>query len=183
MWRNEWVGPDPGRFVFIDESGAKTNMTRLRGRAPCGERLVEHVPHGHWHTTTMISAIRLTGVEAPMVIDGPMDAMVFRGYIERMLVPTLHAGDIVVMDNLSAHKAAGVREAIEAVGASLLYLPPYSPDLNPIEAMWSKVKQSLRGAAARSSRTLLTAIGDALRSVTLDDARGFFKGCGYIATQ
>lgn len=158
-------------------------MTRLRGRAPCGERLVEHAPQGHWHTTTMISAIRLTGVEAPMVIDGAMDSLVFRGYVERLLGPTLHAGDIVVLDNLSSHKAAGVREAIEARDASLLYLPPYSPDLNPIEAMWSKVKQSLRGAAARTSHALLRAIGDALRSVTLDDCRGFFKGCGYVATQ
>ncbi len=131
----------------------------------------------------MISAIRLTGIEAPMVIDGAMDSLVFRGYIERMLAPTLHAGDIVVMDNLSSHKTAGVREAIEAVDASLLYLPPYSPDFNPIESMWSKVKQSLRGAAARTSRTLLKAIGDALRTVTLDDCRGFFQGCGYTATQ
>ena len=158
-------------------------MTRLRGRAPSGERVVEHAPHGHWHTTTMVSAIRLTGIEAPMVIDGAMDALVFRGYIERMLAPTLHAGDIVVMDNLSSHKTVGVREAIEAVDASLLYLPPYSPDLNPIEAMWSKVKQSLRGAAARNSRTLLKAIGDALRTVTLQDCQGFFRGCGYPATQ
>ncbi len=158
-------------------------MTRLRGRAPRGERVVEYAPHGHWHTTTMISAIRLTGVEAPMVIDGAMDSLVFRGYVDWLLTPTLQAGDIVVMDKLSSHKAAGVREAIEAVGASLLYLPPYSPDLNPIEAMWSKVKQSLRGAAARTSRTLFKAIGDALRSVTLDDCRGFFQGCGYIATQ
>lgn len=158
-------------------------MTRLYGRTPRGERLVEHTPHGHWHTTTMISAIRLTGVNAPMVIDGAMDSVVFRGYVEWLLAPTLHAGDIVVMDNLSSHKAAGVREAIEARDASLLYLPPYSPDLNPIEAMWAKVKQSLRGAAARTSRALLRAIGDALRSVTLDDCRGFFKGCGYVATQ
>ncbi len=120
-------------------------MTRLRGRAPCGERVVEHAPHGHWHTTTMISAIRLTGVEAPMVIDGAMDSLVFRGYIERMPAPALHAGDIVVMDNLSSHTTAGVREAIEAVDASLLYLPPYSPDFNPIESMWSKATRSLRG--------------------------------------
>ena len=155
-------------------------MTRLRGRAPSGERVVEHAPHGHWHTTTMVSAIRLTGIEAPMVIDGAMDALVFRGYIERMMAPTLHAGDIVVMDNLSSHKTVG---APEAVDASLLYLPPYSPDLNPIEAMWSKVKQSLRGAAARNSRTLLKAIGDALRTVTLQDCQGFFRGCGYPATQ
>ncbi len=158
-------------------------MTRLYGRAPRGERLVEHTPHGHWHTTTMISAIRLTGVDAPMVIDGAMDSVVFRGYVEWLLAPTLHIGDIVVMDNLSSHKATGVREAIEARDASLLYLPPYSPDLNPIEAMWSKVKQSLRGAATRTRYALLRAISDALRSVTLDDCRGFFKGCGYVATQ
>jgi transposase len=131
----------------------------------------------------MISAIRLTGVEAPMVIEGAMNSLVFRGYVERVLAPTLHPGDIVVMDNLSAHKAAGVREAIESVGATHLYLPPYSPDFNPIEAMWSKVKQSLRDAAARTSRTLLKGIGNALRSVTLDDCRGFFQGCGYTATQ
>ena len=153
-------------------------MTRLPGRAPSGERVVEHAPHGHWHTTTMVSAIGLTGIEAPMVIDRAMDARVFRGYIERMPAPTRHAGDIVVMDNLSSHKTVGVREAIEAVDASLLYLPPYSPDLNPIEAMWSKVKQSLRGAAARNSRTLLQAIGQALPTVTLQDCQGFFRGCG-----
>ncbi len=158
-------------------------MPRLYGRAPRGERLVEHTPHGHWQTTTMISAIRLSGVEAPMVIDGPMDSVAFRGYVEWLLAPTLHTGDIVVMDNLSSHKAAGVREVIEARDASLLYLPPYSPDLNPIEMMWSKVKQSLRGAAARTRHALLRAIGDALRSVTLDDCRGFFKGCGYAAIQ
>lgn len=131
----------------------------------------------------MISAIRLTGVEAPRVIDGAMDSRVFRGCVERLRGPTLHAGDIVVLDNLSSHQAAGVREAIEARDASLLDLPPYSPDLNPIEAMGSKVKQSLRGAAARTSHALLRAIGDALRSVTLDDCRGFFQGCGYVATQ
>ena len=118
-----------------------------------------------------------------MVIDGSMDSLVFRGYVERLLVPTLHAGDIVVLDNLSSHKAAGVREAIEAVDASLLYLPPYSPDFNPIEAMCSKDKQHLRSATARNSRALLRAIGNALRSVTLDDCRGYFKGCGFTATQ
>ena len=182
-WRRRCGGIDPARFVFIDESGAKTNMTRLYGRAPIGQRVVEHAPHGHWHTTTMISAIRLTGIEAPMVIDGAMDSLVFCGYVERALVPTLHQGDIVVMDNLSPHKAPGVREAIEAAGASLLYLPPYSPDFNPIEAMWSKAKQSLRSSAARTKNTLIQAIGDALRSVTIEDCQGFFRGCGYTATQ
>ena len=127
--------------------------------------MVEHTPHGHWHTTTMISAIRLTGVEAPMVIDGAMDSLVFRGDVERALRPILHQDDIVVMDNLSPHKAPGVREAIESVGASLLYLPPYSPGLNPIEAMWSKVKQSPRSSATRTRMTLIRAIGDTLGCV------------------
>jgi transposase len=168
--------------VFLDESGAKTNMTRLHARAPRGERVVEHTPHGHWHTTTMISAIRLSGVIAPMVIDGPMDSLVFRGYVERVLSPMLCRGDIVVMDNLGSHKTAGVQEAIDAVGACLCYLPPYSPDFNPIEPMWSKVKRIVRSCAARTSRSLLGAIGKGLRTVTPTDCRGFFRGCGYAAT-
>ena len=131
----------------------------------------------------MISAIRMTGVETPMIIDGAMDSLVFRGDVERALRPILQQDDIVVMDNLSPHKAPGVREAIESVGASLLYLPPYSPGLNPIEAMWSKVKQSPRSSSARTRMTPIRAIGDALRCVTLEDCQGFFRGCGYAATQ
>lgn len=157
-------------------------MTRRRGRAPRGERLVEHVPAGQWHTTTMLCALRCDRVEAPLVIEGAMDSVVFRGYVERMLAPTLDPGDVVVMDNLAPHKAAGVPEAIEAVGATVRYLPPCSPDFNPIEHMGSKVKEHLRAKAARTKGRLVQAIASALHSVTPDDARGCFRGCGYYAT-
>jgi len=130
----------------------------------------------------MLGALRWDRFQAPLVLDGAMDSVVFRGYVERMLVPTLHPGDVVVMDNLSPHKTLGVQEAIEAAGATVRYLPPYSPDFNPIESMWSKVKQHLRGAAARTHRQLVTAVGDAMRSVTPDDCQGFFTGCGYAGT-
>ena len=168
--------------MFIDESGAKTNMARSHGRAPRGERVVGRVPHGHWKTTTMISAVRLDGPCACATADGPVDADVFRAYVTLVLVPQLRPGDVVVLDNLSAHKAPGVAEAIAAAGATVLYLPPYSPDLNPIENMWSKVKGRLRSAAARTLDALGEAIDAALAAVTRDDCRGFFRNCGYIAT-
>jgi transposase len=173
----------PSRRVFLDESGAKTNMTRRYGRAPRGARVIEHAPAGHWCTTTMLCALRHDRVEAPLVIDGAMDSLVFRGYVERMLAPTLQPGDMVVMDNLSPHKTRGVQEAIEARGATVRYLPPYSPDFNPIESMWAKVKQHLCSTAARTHPRLVRAVGDALRSVTPDDCRGFFRGYGYAGTQ
>jgi len=173
----------PSHLVFLDEAGARTNMTRLYGRAPRGERVIEHTPAGHWCTTTMLGALRWDRFEAPLVIEGAMDSVVFRGYVERMLVPTLQAGDVVVMDNLSSHKTRGVQEAIETVGATLRYLPPYSPDFNPIEPMWSKVKQHLRSVAARTQDQLVHAVGDAMHSVTPDDCHGFFAGCGYPGTQ
>jgi transposase len=172
---------DPERLIFIDESGAKTNMTRTRGRAPRGQRVVEQVPHGHWQTTTMIAAIRSSGPCAPAVINGATDSDVFRSYVEHVLVPELRAGDIVVLDNLQAHKAAGVEQMIVSAGATLLYLPPYSPDFNPIENMWSKVKQHLRSAAARTYDALLKAIADALAKITVSDCVGFFRHCGYDA--
>ena len=157
-------------------------MTRLYGRAPRGQRVIEHAPGGHWCTTTMLGALRWNRFEAPLVIEGAMDSVVFRGYVERMLLETLHPGDVVVMDNLSSHKTRGVQGAIEAAGATVRYLPPYSPDFNPIESMWSKVKQHLRSAAARTHAHLVNAVGDAMRSVTTDDCRGFFAGCGYDGT-
>lgn len=171
------------RFVFLDESSAKTNMTRLYGRAPIGQRCRFAVPNGHWKTTTMLSAIRSEGVidSASLVIDGAVDATVFRGYVERMLAPALRRGDIVVLDNLAAHKVAGVAEAIEAADATLWYLPPYSPDLNPIERMWSKVKARLRVAAASTRDTLIQAIADALRAVGPNECRNYIHGCGYRA--
>jgi transposase len=181
-WAATLPGLDPDRLVFLDESGAQTNLARLRGRAPEGERLVAPVPHGHWKTYTMIGAVRLDGPCAAALVDGPVDADVFRTYTELVLVPALRPGDVVVMDNLQPHKAAGVREMIEAAGAALLYLPPYSPDYNPIENMWSKVKQLLRSAAARTFEALQRAVWAALDAVTQGDCRGFFAHCGYSAT-
>ena len=172
---------DVNQLVFLDESSAQTNMTRLYGRAPVGQRCHFSAPHGHWRTTTMLSAIRCSGVmkEASIVFDGPTDANIFRSYVEECLAPALHPGDIVVMDNLSSHKVAGVQEAIEKAGASVWYLPPYSPDLNPIEKLWSKVKAWLRRIAARTIDGLIAAIGDALRDVDERECRNYFASCGY----
>ena len=170
------------RLVFLDESGAQTNMTRTRGRAPRGVRVIEKVPHGHWLTTTMISAIRTTGPFAEAIVSGATDSDVFRAYVKDVLAPQLQPGDVVILDNLQPHKAAGVKEMIEAAGATLLYLPPYSPDFNPIEPMWSKVKRQLRTACARTFETLQRAVWDALDHVTQQDCLGFFRGCGYVAT-
>jgi transposase len=168
------------RFVFIDESGATTNMTRTRGRAPRGERVYGSAPHGHWQVTTMIGAIRLSGITAAMTVDSPTDSDVFRIFVERVLVPALKPGDIVVMDNLSPHKACGIAEMIEEAQAELWYLPPYSPDYNPIEQCWSKIKEFLRSAKARTQRALERAIGRALRKVSAANAKGWFKECGYL---
>jgi transposase len=173
------AGVDAHRFRFIDESGAKTNMTRLCGRCKGGERLLDAAPHGHWETTTMIGCLGGDGSTALMVIEGPTDAAVFRAYIKHVLVPTLRPGEIVALDNLSSHKGPEIREMIEAVGAELWYLPPYSPDLNPIEKMWSKVKELLRGYKARSPEELYRAIRRALKQVTAQDAAGWFESCGY----
>ena len=147
---------DPAQLVFIDETWATTNMTRQRGRCPRGERLIGAVPHGHWKTSTFVAALRVTGLTAPLVLDGAMNGEAFRAYVEQILAPTLSPRNIVVMDNLACHKVAGVREAIEACGASLLYLPPYSPDLNPIEHSFAKLKALIRKAAARTRDALWT---------------------------
>ena len=179
QWHAQLSDVDPSRLVFIDESGAKTDMTRTRGRAPRGVRVVEPVPHGHWQTTTMIAAVRTTGPCAAAAVSGATDSDVFRAYVEHVLVPDLRPGDVVVLDNLQPHKAAGVAEMIEAAGATLRYLPPYSPDFNPIENMWSKVKQFLRAAAARTREALADAITAALNTVTANDCLGFFRHCGY----
>ena len=156
---------DPSCFVFLDETGAATNMVRLYGRSPRGERLVGAAPFGHWCTTTFVAGLRASGVIAPFVLDGPMTGEWFRAYVEQMLAPALSPGDVVVMDNLPAHKVAGVQEAIRAVGASVLYLPPYSPDLNPIEQLFAKLKALLRSVAARTKDALWQAIGQALDSL------------------
>lgn len=169
--------------MFVDESGAKTNMTRLYGWGPVGERVIDPVPHGHWKTLTMLAAVRLTGPLAAVTIDAAVNADAFVIWTKEVLEPCLRPGDVVVMDNLPAHKVPGVAEAIAAAGASLRYLPPYSPDFNPIENMWSKVKASLRAAAARTFDALGTAIDQALASITPDDCRGFFDNSGYLATR
>jgi len=179
LWHEQMPDLDVRRLVFIDESGAKTNLTRTRGRSPRGKRLKGFAPLGHWHTTTMISAIDLAGVRASMVLDGATDTEAFCVYIEQVLVPTLRGGEIVVMDNLQPHKHPRVRQAIEAAGATRVHLPPYSPDFNPIEPMWSKVKQSLRSTAARTFAALLDAIKAALASIRATHCIGFYTGCGY----
>jgi transposase len=171
------------RLVFLDETGVNTAMSRTHGRAAPGERVAGRVPKGHWHTTTVVGAMRLDGCCAAMTLAGGTDAVAFETFVEHCLVPALRPGDIVVMDNLPAHKAAGVGELIEAAGATVAYLPPYSPDFNPIEKMWSKVKAFLRSAAARTQEALQEAIANALRAVTAADCRGWFASCGYVATE
>lgn len=156
-------------------------MTRRVGRAFRGERLVAKVPHGHWKTTTFVGALRASGFVAPTVIDGPINGITFRAYVEQQLAPTLRLGDVVIMDNLAAHKVAGVREAIEAAGAELVYLPPYSPDLNPIELAFAKLKALLRAAAQRAVETLEETIGELLKLFTPQEACHYFRHCGYSA--
>jgi transposase len=170
---------NPARFVFLDESGAKTNMTRLYGRVFGGERLVDTAPHGHWCSTTILSSIRLDGSTAAMVIEGATDTSVFSAYVDRVLIPSLCPGDIVVLDNLAPHKRPEIRQALERSGVKVWYLPPYSPDLNPIEKMWSKIKTYLRKAKARTQEALLREIAKALRTITPSDAAGWFRHCGY----
>jgi len=158
-------------------------MTRLRGRGRRGQRVHDYAPHGHWHTTTMIASIRIDGTTSCLVVDGSTTADVFREYVRQVLCPTLRPGDIVVADNLSAHKDRESEALIHAQGATLAFLPPYSPDFNPIENMWSKVKSYLRTAKARTEDTLFTAIGEALERITSKDAEGYFFLCGYTTSQ
>lgn len=154
-------------------------MTRPRGRAVRGQRLVAHVPHGHWKTTTFLAALRTTGLTAPLVVDGALNGDVFRAYVEQHLAPTLRPGDIVVMDNLNVHKVAGVRRAIEARGAAVWYLPPYSPDLNPIETVFSKLKHLLRSAGERTMESLWRACGQLLDAFCERECRNHIRHCGY----
>ena len=170
---------DAARLVFLDETWAKTNMTRTHGYAPRGERLIDDTPHGHWQTTTFIGALRVDGFIAPLVIDGAVNGAMFRAYVEQVLVPELRRGDVVVMDNLSSHTVAGVRRAIEGAGGRLLYLPPYSPDLNPIENAFSKLKRLLRSAAERTVEKLWRRIGLLLDRFRPDECRNYFRHCGY----
>ena len=180
-WRAGQPDLDPARLVFIDETGASTKMARLYGRSRRGTRCIASVPHGHWKTTTFVAGLRREALTAPFVIDRPMNGDIFKVYVERCLAPTLAPGDIVIMDNLASHKVAGVRHAIERTGASLVYLPPYSPDLNPIEQAFAKLKALLRKAAARSIPALWEAIGELLDAFTPQQCRNFLADKGYAS--
>jgi transposase len=166
-------------LVFIDETGASTNMARLRGRAPKGKRLRAGIPKGHWKTTTFVAGLRLTGMTAPMVLDGPMNRAAFLAYVTQVLVPPLKPGDIVLADNLRAHKGRLVRKAIEAAGASLVFLPPYSPDFNPIENAFAKLKALLRKAAERTIGGLWRLIGQLIDTFTPQEFANYYAAAGY----
>lgn len=181
--RKAWIAAqselDPRRLVFVDETGASTKMARAYGRSPRGERCVASIPHGHWNTTTFVGGLRLSGFTAPMALDGAINSPAFLAWVEQILAPTLKPGDIVAMDNLPAHKPAAVRAAIEATGAELRYLPPYSPDLNPIEMAFSKFKAVLKKAAARTLEALWRAIAEAIPLIEQADCQSYFTAAGY----
>ena len=178
-WFDGQIDLDPSRLIFIDETGASTKMARLRGRAARGERCRASVPHGHWKTTTFTAGLRLSGMTAPMVLDGAMHGLAFKAYVEQVLVPELRPGDVVIMDNLPAHKVAGVRQAIEGAEARLLYLPPYSPDFNPIEMAFSKLKALLRKVAPRTVDDLWKTLGNLLDAFSPDECMNYFAAAGY----
>jgi transposase len=181
-WRERMPGLDPKKLVFIDETGANTKLTRRYGRAPRGQRLVDAVPHGHWKTTTFVAALRSEGLVAPMVIDGAMNGDLFVAYAQQVLVPTLRAGDIVVMDNLASHKRVAAVQAIERAGGSVVYLPPYSPDLNPIELAFAKVKGRLRAAELRTIDKVEDFFGTVHDAFTTQECRNYIRHAGYNAT-
>ena len=172
---------DPERLIFIDETWLNTKMTRLRGRAPRGERLHSPIPHGHWRTTTLVAGLRLSGIDAAMVIDGPINGESFLAYVRQVLVPTLRPGDTVIMDNLGSHKGAAVYEAIEAAGSTLRVLPPYSPDFNPIENAFAKLKAMLRKAAERSINGFRHATERIIKTFTPPECANYFAAAGYDA--
>jgi transposase len=178
-WLERQADLAPESLIFIDESGLSTKMARLRGWAPKGQRCRAAVPHGHWKTITFVGGLTLAGVIAPMLIDQPMDGEIFLAWCQQMLAPALRPGDIVVMDNLPAHKVAGIRDAIEARSATLLYLPPYSPDFNPIENAFAKLKAHVRKHAARTIDALEAAAADALRQFKPVECANFFSHAGY----
>jgi transposase len=179
IWRAAQPFVDADKLVFIDETGASTKMTRLYGRAPRGRRLLAKAPFGHWKTTTFVAALRQGGLTAPMVLDGPMTGQAFLAYVEQVLIPTLKPDDIVVMDNLPAHRIAAVRDAIDAAGAQFFLLPPYSPDMNPIEMVFSKLKTLLRQAPERTVEGLWRRIGTLLDQFTPGECANYFRAAGY----
>ena len=182
QWTKYQDRVEPERLVFIDETWTKTNMAPLRGWAPCGERFIAKVPHRRWKTTTFLAALRHDRLDAPWLLEGPIDGESFRTYVEHVLAPALHPGDIVVMDNLGSHKSKAVRQLIRAAGAKLFFLPKYSPDLNPIEQVFAKIKHFLRKAAARSAETICAAIGEILGAFTPDECANYFQNSGYGQT-
>ena len=181
QWKRYQGRLDPGRLVFIDETWAKTNMTRTHGRCARGARLVAKVPHGRWRTLTFLAALRSDRIDAPCVIDGPINGASFLAYVEQVLVPTLKAGDIVIMDNLGSHKGKAVRRVVRAVGARLFFLPPYSPDLNPIEQAFAKLKTLLRKAAERTVEATWKRIGALLTCFTPAECANYFANAGYAS--
>jgi transposase len=182
LWQAEQAALDPQKLVFIDETGTATNMGRLYGRAKRGKRVIGRIPWGHWKTVTFVAALRQEGMTAPFVIDRPMNGSIFLEYVRQCLVPTLAPGDIVIMDNLAPHKLDQVRELIETTGAHLRYLPPYSPDLNPIEPSFAQLKAHLRKARERTIPALYDRIGDLLQLVTSAQCRNYFRKAGYAPT-
>lgn len=181
--RLAWAAKQPelssDQLLFVDETWATTNMTPTRGRSPRGQRCVGHAPHGHWHTTTFVCALREQGLAAPLVLDGAINGEIFLAWVEQFLAPVLQPGDIVVMDNLGSHKVLGVAHAIEARGATLLYLPPYSPDFNPIEQVFAKLKQLLRRMASRTVESLWDTIGELLNAFSPTECSNYIRHCGY----
>ena len=181
-WSEAQPGMDLEKLVFIDETWTSTSMTRRYGRAPRGQRCIASAPHGHWKTTTFVAGLRHQQLTAPLVADGPMDGEMFLAYVRQFLCPTLRPGDIVILHNLSSHKVSGVRDAIAAAGAMLLYLPPYSPDLNPVEKLFAKLKAVLRKAAKRSVEALWTKIGELLNTLSATECANYFTSSGYVCT-
>ena len=181
QWKKYQGRLDPARLVFIDETWAKTNLTRTHGRAPRGERLVAKVPQGRWRTLTFLAALRRDRIDAPCVIDGPINGESFLAYVEQFLVPTLRPGDIVIIDNLGSHKGKAVCRAIRAAGAKLFFLPPYSPDLNPIEQVFAKLKTLLRKAGERTLEATWKRIGALLRAFTPQECENYIANAGYAS--
>jgi transposase len=182
QWKKYQGRVDPARLVFIDETWAKTNMAPIRGWAPRGQRLHAHVPHGHWKTLTFIAALRCNRIDAPCVFDGPINGRSFTAYVEQILAPTLRPGDIVILDNLGSHKGEPVRRTIRAAGARLFFLPPYSPDLNPIEQVFAKLKHLMRTAAERAVEATWRRIGTMLDRFKPDECANYLRNAGYAAT-
>jgi transposase len=177
LWKEKIADIDPSRFVFLDETGAKTNMTRPCARSRKSERATAYAPPGHWHTTTLVAGLTLAGAIAPRVLDGAMDRLSFEAYVAQCLAPALPPGAVIIRDNLSAHKSTAITQLIENAGATIGYLPPYSPDYNPIEQMGSKVKATLKRVCARTHDALEEAIALALEAVSPEDSQGFFRHC------